>query len=93
MGAYFMVAFFPWTKTPRSMSILSVTSVAHFGRNLKRLREARDLSQEDFAWRAGIGRSEVTKYENGRRNPRLTTIVKMARGLDIDVCELLKGIR
>ncbi|MBS1890248.1 MAG: helix-turn-helix transcriptional regulator [Actinobacteria bacterium] len=41
-----------------------------FGENLLRIRQARKLSQESLAERAGIHRTQVSMFETGQRQPR-----------------------
>ena len=63
-----------------------------FAANLQALRRSRGLSQEDFAHEAGIHRTEVTKLESGDRDPKLSTVAKVARGLEVPVESLLEGV-
>lgn len=41
-----------------------------FGENLKALRKARGLTQEEFAKQSGISRSAIGMYESGKREPK-----------------------
>jgi transcriptional regulator with XRE-family HTH domain len=63
-----------------------------FGRNLAQLREHTGLTQEDTAERAGLHRSAVAHIEQGRRLPRLDTIVKLAGAVEVEPCALLTGL-
>ena len=63
-----------------------------FAANMRRLREKRGQSQEAFALSADIHRTEVTKLESGRRDPKLATIVKVAKALEVSLAELLDVI-
>ena len=56
-----------------------------FGKNLQRLRKAKDLSTRDFADIADISHSSVGRLEAGLSNPTLTTLVKLAKALDVDL--------
>ncbi|MBN8809634.1 MAG: helix-turn-helix transcriptional regulator [Sphingomonas sp.] len=58
-------------------------------RNLRRLRQERGWSQEDFADRAGIHRTYVSDIERGARNPTITVVEKLAGPLDASASELL----
>lgn len=65
--------------------------VKEFARNLKAQREARGLSQEALADRAGLDRTYVSSCERGQRNATLSTIEKLAAALDVlpkDLVEL-----
>jgi transcriptional regulator with XRE-family HTH domain len=64
-----------------------------FGENVARLRGKAGLSQEELAYRSSIHQSTIYLLENGKREPRLLTIVKVAGALGINPIELLKGLR
>lgn len=63
-----------------------------FGRNLRIARERGGLSQAELGRVAGISPSEVSRLEAGVREPRLTTIVSLARALDLDDTDLLRDL-
>jgi transcriptional regulator with XRE-family HTH domain len=63
-----------------------------FGENLLRIRQARKLSQENLAERAGIHRTQISMLESGRRQPLLETVVRLAGALDVPVETLFEGI-
>ena len=67
------------TPTPRQM-----------GKALKRIREAKGLSQAAVAKRARLTREYVNKLEAGRYDPPLSTINALARALGVPVTELLE---
>lgn len=56
---------------------------------LKRLRTARKLSRYALARRAGISRVYVTKLEEGRSDPTVGMLAKLAKALGVPVTELL----
>lgn len=62
------------------------------GRNIKAQRKRRDLTQEGLAHRIGMHPVEVGRAERGTRDMRVSTVVKLARGLDVPPMELFKGI-
>ena len=53
-----------------------------FGMHVRRLREARGMSAEDLAARSGMSFRGVIYIEHGRRNPSLTSVLNLARGLE-----------
>jgi transcriptional regulator with XRE-family HTH domain len=65
------------------------SDVAAFGRRLRTVRRQLGVSQHDLASRAGIRESEVGRYERGGREPRLTAILRLARGLSVPPGTLL----
>ena len=60
------------------------------GRNVRRLREAKGWSQEEYADRADIHRTYVSDIERGRRNPTISVVEKLARPLDVTAGSLLE---
>ena len=60
------------------------------GLNIKQLREAKGVDQKSFAFDCEIGRTQLYMIENGKTNPRLSTLMKIANGLDVSVDQLLK---
>jgi transcriptional regulator with XRE-family HTH domain len=63
--------------------------VAAFGRVVRRARRDRDMSQEALADAAGLGAKHLSEIERANRDPRLTTVLKLARALDLSAGELL----
>jgi transcriptional regulator with XRE-family HTH domain len=59
------------------------------GRNVRRLREEKGWSQEDYADRAGIHRTYVSDIERGKRNPTVTVVEKLAKPLNASAGDLL----
>jgi transcriptional regulator with XRE-family HTH domain len=59
------------------------------GRNLRRLRTERRLSQEEFAEQLRIHRTYVGGLERGERNPSLQVVERLAAQLRVDPLELL----
>jgi transcriptional regulator with XRE-family HTH domain len=62
------------------------------GRNIKRLRQERDLTQEALAHRCGIHPVELARAERGVRDMRVSTVAKIARGLGVPAADLLTGV-
>jgi transcriptional regulator with XRE-family HTH domain len=59
------------------------------GLNVKRYRVERELSQEQLAFDAGLHRTYVSGVERGVRNPTVTVLERLARGLKIPAARLL----
>lgn len=60
------------------------------GRNLKRIRTQKNVSQGDIARALKVGRSFITNIENGKTNPTLATIARIAKAIGVSVGELMK---
>jgi transcriptional regulator with XRE-family HTH domain len=63
-----------------------------FAANLRRARERAGISQEELGDRCGLHRTEISFLERAQREPRLSTIVKLAKALGIKPADLLKGL-
>lgn len=50
----------------------------HIGNHIRILRQARGLTQEEFANRINVAKSTVSAYENGSRLPSYDVLVKIA---------------
>jgi HTH-type transcriptional regulator/antitoxin HipB len=62
-----------------------------FGENLARERRRQGKSTRALAQLAGMHGSEISRIENGLRAPKVSTVVRLARALNVRVCELIEG--
>jgi transcriptional regulator with XRE-family HTH domain len=56
---------------------------------VKQLREARGMTQEALAKRAGLSRGYLARLETARQDPRLSVVEKLARALRVKASELI----
>jgi transcriptional regulator with XRE-family HTH domain len=63
-----------------------------FAHNLRSERKRLKLSQEALGFRCDLNTSEVSRLERSERDPRLATIIKLARALEVPPAKLLSGI-
>jgi len=63
------------------------------GKNIKKIRSVKEISQQSFAELFGLSRTSVGSYEEGRAEPKIETIIQIANyfGVSIDLL-LLKEI-
>jgi transcriptional regulator with XRE-family HTH domain len=61
-----------------------------FGKHLKKLRESKNLSQQELANRCDIEHSQISRIELGKINTTISTMFLLAEKLNIDVTELVK---
>lgn len=64
-----------------------------FSSNLKRLRAARNLSQEEIAQKLHITRQTVSGWETGRCEPDIDMLKALTDVLDVDAQELIYGAK
>jgi transcriptional regulator with XRE-family HTH domain len=62
-----------------------------FATNLRRLRHAKGLSQDDLAYEAEVSRSYLSQLEKGAFYASLKILEKLARVLDVEPVELLRS--
>jgi len=61
------------------------------GKNIKSVRNAKNISQEKLAHSADLDRTYISSIEKGIRNISITTLLKIANALDVKPTELLKN--
>ena len=59
------------------------------GRNVRRIRQAKGLTQEELAERSGFGQNYLSDLERGRRNPTVVTLWEIAQTLGVTPVELI----
>ncbi len=62
------------------------------GRNVRRRREARELTQEKLAEKAGLDPTYISGIERGLRNPGIKNVARLAKALGLTTSELCKGV-
>ena len=63
-----------------------------FGQRVQRLRKRKGFTQEELAKRAKLHPTHLSRIERGMREPRLTTILQLKKGLQVTADELLEGL-
>jgi transcriptional regulator with XRE-family HTH domain len=63
---------------------------AKLGQNMKRIRAKKKMSQGDIARALEVDRGYISNIENGKKNPTLATLQKLANALGVSPDELLK---
>ncbi|HEY9782760.1 MAG TPA: helix-turn-helix transcriptional regulator [Leptolyngbyaceae cyanobacterium] len=62
------------------------------GQLVKQRRTALGISQEELGLRANLDRTYISGIERGVRNPSITALVSLTRGLGITVANLLENL-
>ena len=64
--------------------------MAGLGTNLREARERLGLTQEQVAERSGVHATEVSRIEGGKRDPQVSTVIRLAKALEVKPGELLR---
>ena len=60
-----------------------------FGKRLRAVRRAQGLSQDQLADRTRMHATTISRIERGAREPRVTTVLRLARGLGVSAGTLI----
>ncbi|MCD8031921.1 MAG: helix-turn-helix transcriptional regulator [Bacteroides sp.] len=72
------------------MQIFLAFFMTQIGKNIKKLRNTRGLSQQAFAELFGLSRGNISSYEEMRAEPRIETILQIAKYFGIPVQEFIE---
>ena len=59
------------------------------GENVRRLRLAKGMSQEELSFVSGLHRTYVSGVERGKRNPTVVVIAQLAEALETEPAKIL----
>lgn len=87
----------PEPQLPQLVSSSQPTETGENGLDVARavrdIRHARSLSQRQLAGRMEVPRTYISKIENGKAVPTLSSLERLATALEIDICDLLRDAR
>ena len=63
------------------------------GKNIKRLREAKGMTQEQLAEKLNVTRQAVSNWENEKTQPDIDTLHRISQELDTSIEELIYGTK
>lgn len=63
--------------------------MSFFGTNIKKIRQVKGLSQKAFADLFDLNRGVISSYEEGRAEPKIDTIIKVAGYFNLDLNKFL----
>ena len=66
--------------------------LAHFGRRVRELREAKGFSQEAFADECRLDRTYISGVERGKRNIGIQNARVIAKALGVSLSRLFEGL-
>ena len=59
------------------------------GNHIRQIRLSKKISQTEIAYRCGFDKSNYNTIEAGKRNPTITTLLKIASALEVSLEEIL----
>jgi DNA-binding XRE family transcriptional regulator len=62
------------------------------GARIRAVRESVSLSQLELSRRSGIAQESLSRIETGRRDPRLGTLQRLARGMGLSLDQLMERL-
>jgi transcriptional regulator with XRE-family HTH domain len=65
-------------------------NITHFTRNIIFLRNRINLSRKEVAEKIGIKYTTYTRYENGRAEPSMTTLLDISKFFKVSIDQLMK---
>lgn len=65
-------------------------SAKKLGLNIKKIRLGKKMSQGDLCRALNVDRAYMSNIENGKKNPTLATIEKIASSLGVSIDKLMK---
>jgi len=60
------------------------------GQRIKEIRHEKKISQQDLAAKCNFEKSNLSRLEAGRTDPKLSTLKKVSNGLGVELLELFK---
>lgn len=69
---------------------MSSDTAKKLGENVRKIRLAKNMTQGDLCDKLKIDTGYLSNLEQGKKNPTLTTIERIAKALDVSIDELMK---
>lgn len=63
-----------------------------FGERVRKLRKKRDWKLVELSVETGLGRVFLSNLENGKHEPKLGTVKKLANAFGLTISQLVRGI-
>jgi transcriptional regulator with XRE-family HTH domain len=67
-------------------------AIQQFGENVRRARHERGWTQEDLSGRTGLAVVQISRIERGKREIRLTTLIRLLEAFGVPPEALLQGL-
>ena len=79
------------TGNTKKKNVVQNKKLVEVGNRIRALRETKKLSQDELANEVGVSRKFLSNIENGNRNFKCDTLMKLAEALDTSEMYLLHG--
>lgn len=79
-------------QTPAEPPLTVAVAPETIGERIKRLRNAKPMTQAALAELVGMQRSDLSDLERGQHDPRFEKLRRIARGLGVPLAELVNGL-
>lgn len=66
--------------------------MSKFTMNLKKLMIEREMTAADIARKTGMTQATLSRYINGKRIPKINSVIKIAKALNVPIELLMKGV-
>lgn len=66
--------------------------MSKFTMNLKKLMIEREMTAADISRKTGITQAALSRYINGKRIPKINSVIKIAKALNVPIELLMKGV-
>ena len=67
------------------------TVVQLMAKNIKRLRELKNLSQKEICADSGVPQGQYSRIENAKVEPSVSTLAKLAKVFEVSISEFFKS--
>ena len=67
-------------------------SLVTIGKQIKGVRTSKGVLQDEAAFQSGLSRSYYSDVERGYRNISILNLIKIAKGLEVELADLLPAI-
>lgn len=68
---------------------LHTKELQKLGERIRKLREEKNYSQEILGFKADLHRNYISSLELAKKNPTYTTLIKLAKALEVTVADLI----
>jgi len=66
------------------------TALKKFGRHIQQIRHSKKMSLKDVSYNCSLGDGRISEIEQGQRNITFSTILELAKGLEVHPSKLME---